>query len=245
MAFFGHFWQKSLFLAIFGIFSPVATGLFWRILAKFGQILQKGLEIPDPGGPRAGVLHQPLAPGPRGSRAGRKSGILTPPGPGGGFGPPGGPAGPSGTLGTPDPRREPRGPGARGWCKTPLARGSGGTPGPRDRGSWSPGPWEPLGAALLAGGRGPEDPSGIRDRVPGPLLGSPGVPRPLGGAPEGLFYINPSRRGPAVPGVWRQSRPGALPPCRPVFEGTRVILQEGLLTSSRCFISQWPTCAIN
>jgi len=39
MAVFGHFWQKSLFLAIFQLFSPVATGLFSPNLAKNGQIL--------------------------------------------------------------------------------------------------------------------------------------------------------------------------------------------------------------
>jgi len=70
---FGPFCRKWPFLATFSENSPVATGLKTPNLAKFGQNLEKGLEIPDSRDletPARGVLHQPLAPGPRGSRRG-------------------------------------------------------------------------------------------------------------------------------------------------------------------------------
>jgi len=99
-----------------------------------------------------------------------------------------------------------------------AARSGSGNPGiPGIPGYGVPGsPWGRPGTRLgsparRSGDRGPRSPG-----IGGPGgLGSPGsrkgLPRPRGRAPEGLFYINPSRRGPApgrgVPG--RQSRPGA------------------------------------
>jgi len=131
-----------------------------------------------------------------------------------------------GTPGPGDPRRVPRGPAARGWCKT-TPRG---------------GVWEPRGP--VSGPLSPGEPpggvpgtlSGIPGTgVPGPSRG-PGVSRrprralPGPGRPRrGLFYINPSRRGPAVPRgpgtppgdrspVWRDGRPGQ----GPLWAGTLV-----------------------
>jgi len=161
MALFGHFWRKSPFLAILEVFSPVATGLFFPILAKKGQNPHPGPEIPGFRGSRAGVLHQPLAEAP-GAR-----------GPG------------SETSG------DPQGPGP------PLGGPPGQLPGSQIPGS---------------GSRGPR----------GPLSGLPEAPAPRGRARRGLFYINPSRRGPAVPGVrgpGRQSRPGAPPTRAPAVGG--------------------------
>jgi len=63
-AFFGLFWPKWPFLAILRKKCPVATGLKTSKNPKIGLFLQKGSETPGPGGPRAGVLHQPLAAGP-------------------------------------------------------------------------------------------------------------------------------------------------------------------------------------
>jgi len=89
-----------------------------------GRPLGRGPGVPGSRrGPRAsparGVLHQPLAPGPRGT--GRESR-----GPGSRRGsrrvPPGGPFPPrAGNPSFPTPGK-PRGAGARGWCKTPLGR---------------------------------------------------------------------------------------------------------------------------
>jgi len=110
---FGQFWRKWPFLAIFPKKAPVATGVKMPKKPKNGHFSQKDPKIPDPGGPRAGVLHQPLAPGPRGSRGGRKRGSEALRGQGwkkasrGGLpGPlrdPGSPGPPPGTAG---PRRE-------------------------------------------------------------------------------------------------------------------------------------------
>jgi len=81
---FGPFSRKSRFSGFFSHFSPVATGLFFRKIAKNGYFWPKCRKngflagIPQkrgfwgflalPGLPARGVLHQPLAPGPRGSR---------------------------------------------------------------------------------------------------------------------------------------------------------------------------------
>jgi len=177
----------------------------------------------DFGVPRGSLLHQPLAPGPRGSRRGvsGKEGFSDPlRGPGlaardgvAGSGP--GPRGP-GSYGVPS---------ARGWCKTPAETGvpdpdpgilevgetgslpPGGGPPPGD---WGPGPsW--TRRSRDPGVREVPDPG---DRAPGSRKG---LPRPRGRAPEGLFYINPSRRGPAVPGGDREV-PGP-PPRRPGAKG--------------------------
>jgi len=139
-----------------------------------------------------GVLHQPLAPGPRGSQNGvfwappgktpKKAvfrdfwpkslflGILGLPGP----------QGPPDPPGTP---RVPRGPGARGWCKTPLA-------GPAEPGPPVPGdllepqdPWT-----------GSRDPSGA-SRSPSQGAGTP----PRGSRSEG-FTSTPRAGAPRFPG---------------------------------------------
>jgi len=111
--------------------------------------------------------------------------------------------------GAPDPG-VPRGPGARGWCKTPLAPRSGPrSPGPGNPGDpqiaiWAcPGPWlrpRGLGGALRIpgtwSGRPPgtgsrEIPPGPRRRSPEPLLGSPApgggvvLHQPLAAGPRG------------------------------------------------------------
>jgi len=165
MAIFGHFWLKSPFLTISGLFSPVATGLFSRFLAKNGQNPQKAGKIPDSGIPGRGFY---INPSPRG----------------------------------PEPRI--RGPGV-----------------PGSRGALPPGAGEPLPeAGILI----PDPGIPGRSRRP-PREASRGAPAPLGGAPEGLFYINPSRRGPAVParGPGRQSRPGAPPRRPPGVGGYKVV----------------------
>jgi len=100
-----------------------------------------------------------------------------------------------------NPSRAPPGPGLRD---------------PRALESPSPGAGEPSGTP------------GLRDPVPGPgpgpLPGSPGGPRrplrrpgrPLPAPGGGLFYINPSRRGPAVP-----AGSGSATPRRKVTPGRR------------------------
>jgi len=194
-------------------------------------------EVPDPGGPRkrgfsgksgfwTPLLHQPLAPGPRGIPAGgvwkRGSGTLwgSPwsgcPGPG--LREPGAGGTPPGNRGGPP----------RGVDVKPLAEAGVRSPDPGIWGSgdhppgWPGGPPGDLGSRTLRdrrglrdlGNQGPGNP-GIRD--PGSRNG---LPRPRGRGPEGLFYINPSRRGPAVPtgsGSWRpppalKSASGLCPP---------------------------------
>jgi len=147
-----------------------------------------------------GVLHQPLAPGP----CTQGGGLSGPSSWGGvGQGPPGRPTGPAG------PRRDFR---ARAGDRAPP-RGVDVKATPA--GSRFPGPGAPRGSPALAGGssRIPDPGS----RIPDPRLRSPEgslVPRTLGRCPSplgdrasrGLFYINPSRRGPA-PGAPR-SRDG-------------------------------------
>jgi len=72
-AIFGPFCWKWPFLATFQENPPVATGAKTPILAKKGQNPGKGVKIPDSRDlavAARGVLHQPLAPGPRGSGGG-------------------------------------------------------------------------------------------------------------------------------------------------------------------------------
>jgi len=72
-AIFSDFRQKWLFLRFFRDFSPVATGQKGVRNADFGENPQKRLKVPDPGSrgfPARGVLHQPLAAGPRGPAGG-------------------------------------------------------------------------------------------------------------------------------------------------------------------------------
>jgi len=178
---FRDFWLKWPFLAISRQNSPVATGLKVAENPIFGVFLQKRGKIPGFRDPRAGVLHQPLAPGPRGSR-GRGSGA--PPGrgwprglPEALFGPPGSP-----DPGTPGRYR---GAPARGVDVKPPSRAPPG-PGlrdPRALESPPPGAGEPSGTP------------GLRDLVPGP------GPGPLPG-PRGLR--RPLRRpGRRPPSPWR------------------------------------------
>jgi len=149
------------------------------------------------------VLHQPLAAGPCGHFSGwGLKGGLDPPGRDLEKGPPGGP----GTLRDRGSRLRPgrgrRAP-ARGVDVKPppsVAPGPVPEPGIRDPEIWGlPGP---LGGKVRDPGSGD-----LRDQGPGDCSrtgpgGLPGPLRPLG-APRpprrGLFYINPSRRGP-VPG---------------------------------------------
>jgi len=196
MAIFGHFSQKSLFLAIFPIFCPVATGLFFSNLAKNGQNPQMGLKVPDREIPRGGFYINPSRRGPvPGFRGVQKMGD---------FGPrrgladfPG-----SGIPGLPAPagdRAPPRGvdvkPRTRGRLSRLRSPGAGpGTP----RGSPEPSPGarpRELGSRISTSGSGP----GLGRGLPDPGR-SQGAPRP----PRGLFYINPSRRGPAP---WRRGEP--------------------------------------
>jgi len=201
------------------------NGLFagnYPFFAKRGQkipgfqskILEKGLKSPKrafsgprpqkgpfpgpPGGgftstPRAGAPRFPAggSPGPGGPgryRAGpaRLSGLRGSPGPQT-------PAGPAGLPGTP--------PGNRGG----PPRGVDVKPRTAAR---RPGVRTPLQGPLGPG----RPPGGLRDRpgriwdlgIPGPVRDPSGGPRedppPSWEAPRGLFYINPSRRGPAARG---------------------------------------------
>jgi len=146
------------------------------------------------------------------------------------------------------PRREPRGPAARGWCKTPSGRGL-------------PGAWEAQdGPRTLSGRPGPG--SRIPETGVPETLG-PGVPRPQGwggpfpdpGVPEGPgprpgvpalggFTSTPragaprfpvgGTRGPGVPevrkgppgGPWATPAPGGLQTPPPGTAGPR---REGLM----------------
>jgi len=164
-------------------------------MAKNGHFPQKAPKVGVPGG---GFTSTPRAGAPRFPGAGKK-GDFTPPGRGGSFWPPGG----LGTPGTPgDPRRKPRGPGARGWCKTPLAGGAG------RPGQPPPGPGDPFGAPLAPGAGDPRS-SRPRSRdlvsrpwpargLPDPLPGLPGAPRP---SREGGFTSTPRGGAPRFPGA--------------------------------------------
>jgi len=159
---------------------------------------RKSRVFPGSAGPAGGVLHQPLAPGPRGSRRGGGD-----PSRGGGW---------SRTSrgGLPEalrdpvpgrPRRVPRGPAARGWCKTPLAGSAAGPRGPRGappaRGRGTP--------SRDSGGPGIRDPG---DPVPRTLWGPGGLreallgPWAAPGRPDGRGFTSTPRAGaPRFPGV--------------------------------------------
>jgi len=195
MAFFGHFRQKWLFLAIFRKSSPVATGLKPVKMPKIGHFPEKGPKVGVPG---RGFTSTPRAGAPR--FPGLEKGPISPPGGEGLPGPPGGV--PDGVSRDPVPAArpgEPRGPGARGWCKTPLATpsgaGPGGLGGPREPGGPSPRGRPGASPGSRIPGSGPGDRS--RTRGPGGALREPS--RGPGAPWRGGFYINPSRRGPAVP----------------------------------------------
>jgi len=106
-----------------------------------------------------------------------------------------------------------RGAPPRGVDVKPLRQGPPGSPGSPGTGlgPCPEGPWDP-------GSPGSPDPE-IRDpRPPGageaqnPVPGSRRVPDPVSGVPAQGFYINPSRRGPAVPGGGPGDRgPGEVP----------------------------------
>jgi len=98
---------------------------------------------------------------------------------------------PGGTL---DHSSRVQGPGARGWCKTPLA-------GPAVAGLPSPGPW-----------KGPDPGSRTPGALPGPLLAPP---RGLGTPPgprAGVGFTSTPRGGALSPSRGPRSRAGALPP---------------------------------
>jgi len=157
-----------------------------------------GPGTPGPGGRPRGVLHQPLAPGPRGTpgRPGGPSGAREPkipdfgdfPRKGPFLGPPGGPR----PRIPKTPKKGLRGPGARGWCKTPP-RGRRKVPKSGQNGHFRE---KVPKSGILA--------KNAKNRDFWGILAPPGLP----GTPPGRgFYINPSRRGPAVPGagVWGPS----------------------------------------
>jgi len=170
----------------------------------FEENPQKGPETPVPEPRRGLLLHQPLAAGPCTRPRGQKGGFSgTPPGRGGFWGPEDPLGSPRDLVWEPRLRRRRRAPARGVDVKPPSAGGLGTDP----RG---PGPQDPGSGHLALQGRGLRRPrSRIRD--PGPvrevwkgLPGAPGAQRPPA---RGLFYINPSRRGP-VPGLASQSRPG-------------------------------------
>jgi len=174
---------------------PGGPGGLWRALG--GPRGLPGGPGPGPAGPARGVLHQPLAPGPRGT-------------PGG----PGGRKGPSGAQEAQIPEK------GEIWAKMPKIPYFGGSPG-------KPGKRPFLGLPGATGGppRGvdvkPPSRGGLggpeialfgqkrRKRAKKPKNGQKGrfcgflgilAPWGLPGrSPERGFYINPSRRGPAVP----------------------------------------------
>jgi len=181
-------------------FSPVATGLFSPKLAKnghFGQKWQKtgflaiiahfglflGFSAP-PGPPRAGVLHQPLGGGPRGSPGSRR--------------------GPGGVPGrSPDRVPDPGGILQILWRSQGAALPRGrcpGDPGPGPR-SRTPVPAGPargvLHQPLAPGPRGTGGP-GSRDLVPGVLPGGPQTALPAG-RPRPPLFRPPGTAGVAHP----------------------------------------------
>jgi len=198
-AVFGQNRLKWPFLAIFPEKCPVATGLKTGENPIFGVFSQKRLEIPAPGDPAgAAFTSTPRggAPWPdfgdseacRGRRC--KKGFPEP------QRAPQTRRAPAWLSGPRDgDRAPPRGvdvkPPSRGW----LSR----DPGSRRSRKPSPEPGEPS----LARETGIPDP-GIWSQDPSGAPGHPGTPRSRAPAPrrparQGLFYINPSRRGP-VPG---------------------------------------------
>jgi len=94
---------------------------------------------------------------------------------------------------------DPRTPGATGFYINPsrgLPRDPAGTPEPSGPCPGPP-PGDPWGGAWTpVPGSGIRDPSGDPGGSGRPPLG---LPTPSREGARGLFYINPSRRGPAVP----------------------------------------------
>jgi len=191
-------------------------------MAKNGHFPQKRRKV---GVPARGFTSTPRAGAPRFPGA-EKGGIWTPwPGPGirGSRGRP------SGTLPGTLPGRTPPGPpaGNRGApargvdVKPPSAPGSGDPSGTRDPGFGVSGPPLPQGGGSRArdpGPPGPRVPGDPPGRVRGALLGLPGAWGRPGHPRRGLFYINPSRRGPAVP-----RGPGGVPGATPRGEAPRAL----------------------
>jgi len=155
-------------MAIFGHFHDILPGSYRAKNPEKPQnrgFSLKGGQNPGPrGSPGGGFTSTPRAGAPRF--------------PGEGSGPPA-PAGvgerPPGRLRRPrvpwdpsDPLREPRGPGARGWCKTPLARDAG------------------------TGSRTPPGPGGLWEGSPSP---GGGVPDPGSGDLPGPGSRGSSRTG--------------------------------------------------
>jgi len=184
-------------------------------MAIFGHFLEKGSKIRDFPDPGRGFYINPSRRGP----AVPGEGFLDPQARRGwGQSSREAPGEPSGTPIPGDRPGEPRGPGARGWCKTPLAGLAGpGTPVPGDpqgspRGLGGPQDW----------GSGTPDPGPRDQRTPetsGPGPGDPpGAPRGSPPLPRGGFYINPSRRAPAVPRGWSRDATERSPsrPPRPL-----------------------------
>jgi len=128
------------------------------------------------------------------------------------------PGGPERVLWNPRSRTGDRAPARGVDVKEPSRRRP--DPGSRSPGSGAPPEGSPLPGYPLGpqGARFP-DPGPGSPRIPDPGSRIPrdlaevseGLPRPRGRAPEGLFYINPSRRGP-VPGPGPPSRPGSKDP---------------------------------
>jgi len=145
-------------------------------------------------------------------------------------------------------RREPRGPAARGWCKTPYAGGPGrpprppeGLPGPCPGGSWGPGA---PGVPGSPGSGVPDPRPGGRGSLPGGPL-DPGRSRTGSGDPgEGGFTSTPRAGAPRFPGAvpgpgapggpekglreaWNPAPPGRGPETPP--RGTAGPRREGLM----------------
>jgi len=100
-------------------------------------------------------------------------------------------------LGLLGPFRAPAGVPGRGFYINPWPGRPGGSQGPGRalRGSRGPGGVPGTGypgSQILGIGQIPGQ---------GPRPGREGAPGDPGTGPRGLFYINPSRRGPAVPGA--------------------------------------------
>jgi len=168
--------------------NPEKSG-FWRSQTgrRAGFYINPSRRPPrNPRGVKKGDFRRPGSRGPFRASRGRLPG--TPPGPR--------------IPGT--PRRVPRGPAARGWCKTPLAAAARdpGTPS----GTGFPGPWPRGGpSGPCPGGPGDQTP------VPGPPGAPEGVPRALGGPPGapavGVLHQplaagprgSPGSRSPGVP----------------------------------------------
>jgi len=165
------------------------------------------LKIAEKSGSRAGVLHQPLAPGPRGSRGRGKRAISGLLGRGWKRGlreAPGAPRDP----GTPGPPPGNRGAPARGVDVKPRTRRCPGPrPGPRDPVQGLPGGPLPPGAGPGSETRIPGSGSGTPSRAPrDPGVREPGPegpPRPLGGAAGGCFTSTPRGGAPRFPGAPR------------------------------------------